>query len=127
MAVPPEAPARRDPVGQDMHVGGFRRLHRRAPIADFALRIEASKGSDTEDRRLHVRGWCRGDGLDEHGDAQGNGEKSKQQFQFHLSSSSDEMASTTRIASSAARSATRTASLPDGASNTKKQISSSGM
>src|SRR6266545_7785827 len=122
MAMPSEAPARRDSVGKNMEVGGFRRLHLCAPTTDLALRIEASEGSDPEDRWRHVGWWRRRDGSDVHGDAHGDDEKSRQQFQSHLYSSPDETASTTRMASSSARSAARAASTLDGASNTKKQI-----
>src|SRR5207244_5414884 len=59
-------------------------------------------------------------------DTQDADNKRQNPFRLHVSSSRDEIASTTRNGSRPARCATSAAARPEGASKTKKQISSLG-
>src|SRR5881396_2897076 len=96
MAVPPKAPAGRDPVLKDIDVGGSRRLHRCTPRTDLALRFDGTEFSDPEYRRHHARGWRREDSFCVKGSSQDNGKRSQRQSRSHLSSFPDEAAATTR-------------------------------
>src|ERR671939_207747 len=79
-----------------------------------------------EHRRDHSAGRLGVGDRDERSERRQCDDRDEREPLLHSSSFWDESASTTRIGSSSARCATSAASRPEGASKTKKQISSSG-